>query len=67
MPHFPKPFYRSARGAWFVQIGARQIKLDSDREVAFQRYHELMAQQRLQHASYQSPRSGWRFSRDTAK
>jgi len=26
MPHFPKPFFRSARNAWFVQVGDRQIK-----------------------------------------
>jgi integrase len=43
MPHFPKPFFRSARSAWFVQIGARQINLGADRELAFARYHELMA------------------------
>jgi hypothetical protein len=32
MPHFPKPFYRSARKAWFVQIGSRQISLGTDRD-----------------------------------
>ena len=43
MPHFPKPFFRTARKAWFVQVGSRQVKLAQDRDDAFQRYHELMA------------------------
>jgi integrase len=43
MPHFPKPFYRSARNSWFVQIGSRQIRLGADRDDAFRRYYELMA------------------------
>jgi hypothetical protein len=42
MPHFPKPFFRSSRNAWFVQIGSRQIKLDADKDQAFARYHQLM-------------------------
>jgi integrase len=44
MAHFPKPFFRSARNAWFVQIGDRQIKLAADKDEAFTRYYELMAQ-----------------------
>jgi hypothetical protein len=43
MPHYPKPFFRSARNAWFVQIDGKQIKLATDRDEAFTRYHELMA------------------------
>ncbi|MGD0141457.1 MAG: hypothetical protein ABSD28_21580 [Tepidisphaeraceae bacterium] len=43
MPHFPKPFFRSSRNAWFVQIGSRQIKLHADKDQAFARYHQLMA------------------------
>ena len=43
MPHYPKPFFRTARNSWFVQIGDRQIKLSPDKEAAFARYHELMA------------------------
>ena len=42
MPKFPKPFFRSARDAWFVQVGAKQINLGKDRESAFRRYHEIM-------------------------
>jgi hypothetical protein len=41
--HFPKPFFRSARNAWFVQIDGKQIKLAEDRDAAFRRYHGLMA------------------------
>ncbi|CAN5702389.1 hypothetical protein BH23PLA1_BH23PLA1_41280 [soil metagenome] len=41
---FPKPFYRTARKAWFVQVGGKQIKLGPDRDAAFRRYHELMGQ-----------------------
>ena len=43
MAHFPKPFFRTARNSWFVQIGPRQINLGTDRVAAFARYHELMA------------------------
>ena len=42
MPRFPKPFFRTARGAWFVQVSGKQINLGTDREAAFRRYHELM-------------------------
>ncbi len=41
---FPKPFFRSARKAWFVQVGGKQIKLGPDRDEAFRRYHEIMGQ-----------------------
>jgi len=43
VPHFPKPFFRTARNAWFVQIGPKQIKLGAVRDEAFKLYHELMA------------------------
>jgi hypothetical protein len=44
MPHFPKPFFRSARNAWYVQIGTRQINLGPEKDAAFKRNHELMAE-----------------------
>jgi hypothetical protein len=40
MPHFAKPSFRTARSAWFVQLGARQIKLGPDKDQAFKRYHD---------------------------
>ncbi|MCR9295427.1 MAG: tyrosine-type recombinase/integrase [bacterium] len=43
MPHFPKPFFKKARGCWFVQLDGKQIKLGTNKEAAFKRYHELMA------------------------
>ena len=42
MPHYPKPFFKRARGVWYVQIDRKQINLGSDRDAAFRRYHELM-------------------------
>ncbi len=42
MAHFPKPFFRQTRNLWYVQVQGKQINLGSDREQAFQRYHELM-------------------------
>ncbi len=28
MPRFPKPFFRTARRAWLVQVAGKQINLD---------------------------------------
>jgi hypothetical protein len=39
----PEPFFRTARNAWYIQIGSRQIKLGPDKEEAFRKYHQLMA------------------------
>jgi integrase len=44
MPKFPKPFFRTARGAWFVQVSGKQINLGPNQEAAFRRYHEIMGQ-----------------------
>ncbi len=44
MAHFPKPFYKKSRGAWYVEIDRKQIKLGVDRDKAFERYHHLMTQ-----------------------
>jgi integrase/recombinase XerC len=44
MPHrFPKPFFRTARNCWFVQVGKEQIKLHPDKHEAMKLYHELLA------------------------
>ncbi len=37
MSHFPKPFYRSTRRLWYVQLAGKQINLGPDREAAFAR------------------------------
>jgi len=44
MPHFPKPFFRPARGLWYVQISGKQINLGADQDAAFKTYHGLMQQ-----------------------
>ena len=44
MPHYPKPFFREARGLWYVQVDGKQINLGADREAAFRQYHQLMQQ-----------------------
>jgi integrase len=48
MPHFPKPFYKKGRGVWYVEIDRKQINLGPNRDEAFRRYHQLMAQPRPQ-------------------
>jgi hypothetical protein len=42
MPKFPKPFFRTARNAWFVQVAGKQVNLGPDRDAAFCSYHKLM-------------------------
>jgi integrase/recombinase XerD len=42
MAHFPKPFFKKARSAWYVQLDGKQIKLAPDKDLAFERYHQLM-------------------------
>lgn len=46
MPKFPKPFYRTARKAWFVQVGRKQVNLGPDEAEALRRYHEVMSARR---------------------
>ena len=46
MARFPKPFFKKARGVWYVEIHRKQINLGPDREEAFRKYHELMAEAR---------------------
>jgi integrase len=44
MAHYPKPFFRPARGLWYVQIEGKQQNLGSDQVAAFKAYHALMQQ-----------------------
>ena len=39
----PKPFFRKFTKTWYVQIGKRQINLGKNKDEAFQKYFELMA------------------------
>ena len=43
MPHYPKPFFREARGLWYVQVDGKQINLGADREAAFRQYQRPRA------------------------
>lgn len=54
MPHFPKPFYKKARGVWYVEINRKQVNLGPDEEEAFRQYHRLMGQPREQAVSPES-------------
>lgn len=38
-----KPFFRKFARPWYVQIGNWQINLGSDRKLAWEKYHQLMA------------------------
>jgi len=44
MPHFPKPWFRKNRKLWYVEFNGKQVNLGPDRDKAFRKYHELMAQ-----------------------
>jgi integrase len=48
---FPKPFFRRAKQAWYLQLGGRQISLGKDRDEAFRRYQEIMLHERGQIAA----------------
>jgi integrase len=39
---FPKPWYRPARGVWYVTLDGCQYNLGPDEEAAFEKYHQLM-------------------------
>jgi integrase len=43
-PRKPEPFFRTARAAWFVQIGKVQHNLGPDQEAAWKEYYRLMAE-----------------------
>ncbi len=44
MARRPKPWFREARGAWFVTLGGVQHNLGPDKKAAFERFYELMRQ-----------------------
>ena len=45
MPKFPKLWFRKNRG-WYVTLDGRQTPLGTEREAAFEQYHDLMRQPR---------------------
>lgn len=54
MAHFPKPFFKKARGLWYVEINRKQVNLGADRDEAFRQYHQLMLHPREQPVSSDS-------------
>ena len=51
MAKFPRPYFRSQRGTWCVQLDGKQITLGSDQAEAFREYHRLMAMRGLEQAA----------------
>ena len=43
MAKFPKPYFRSQRGTWCLQLHGKQITLGPEEKEAFRLYHQLMA------------------------
>jgi hypothetical protein len=43
MPRSPKPWYWKARGAWYIQINGKQIRLAEDKKQAEQEWYRIMA------------------------
>lgn len=54
MAHFPKPFFKKARGVWYVEINRKQVNLGPDKDEAFRQYHQLMGKPNEQHVSPES-------------
>ncbi|MCC7421046.1 MAG: tyrosine-type recombinase/integrase [Planctomycetaceae bacterium] len=44
MARSPKPWFRKDRDAWFVTLDGRRHNLGPDREAAFRRFHQMMAE-----------------------
>ena len=45
MPRQPKPYFRKQTKSWYCSIAGRQISLGKGRARAFEKFHELMADQ----------------------
>ena len=43
MPKFAKPWFRPARGVWYVTLDGKQVNLGPDRTAAFEEYARLIA------------------------
>lgn len=63
MAHSPKPFFRSARAAWYVQLGKNQIKLHdgpktaATEKAAWAAFHALMATRNDNSANSAAPQN----------
>ncbi len=54
MARRPKPWYRSARRAWFVTINGIQHNLGPDKKEAHERFYQLMRQPKTRNVASQS-------------
>ncbi|MBX3437014.1 MAG: tyrosine-type recombinase/integrase, partial [Planctomycetaceae bacterium] len=54
MARRPKPWFRKARGAWFVTLDGVQHNLGPEKKAAFDRFYELMRQPQTRTVSSQS-------------
>ena len=45
MPRRPQPWFRTGKGAWYVKVHGRQVRLDTDKDKAFQAFHRLMVRE----------------------
>ena len=54
MARHPKPWFRKARGAWFVTLNGVQHNLGPDKKEAFDRFYDLMRQPQTRSVSSQS-------------
>ncbi|MCG8450367.1 MAG: hypothetical protein MI725_12430 [Pirellulales bacterium] len=43
-PRRPRPFFRRQTQSWYVQLDGRQINLGCDRDAAWDKYNEVMAE-----------------------
>lgn len=57
MSHFPKPFFKQARGVWYVEIARKQHNLGPDKDEGFRRYHALMAESPKERPQRVAPQS----------
>ena len=54
MARRPKPWFRKARGAWFVTLNGVPHNLGPDKKAAFDRFYDLMRQLQTRRVSSQS-------------
>jgi hypothetical protein len=47
MPRKPKPYYRKQAKAWYFSTQGKRYSLGKDKQAAFQKFHEIMADKDL--------------------
>lgn len=54
MKKFPKPWYRPARGVWYVTLDGRQFNLGPEKDEAFARYKQLLVEPKKREVASES-------------